>query len=69
VVKLELAKLDPFPGHHQNNEPLPVCQTDRQRREVGGRQDPRGKGPLRWPLVHGTIERLRTRAQQEGRTL
>jgi hypothetical protein len=32
VVKLELAKLDPFPGHPRNNEPLPVLQMDRDKR-------------------------------------
>jgi hypothetical protein len=32
VVKLELVKPDPFPGHPRNDEPPPILQTDRDKR-------------------------------------
>jgi hypothetical protein len=40
VVKLELAKTDPFPERPWNDEPPPPYPPDGQRQEVGGRRDP-----------------------------
>jgi hypothetical protein len=53
VVKLELAKLDPFPGHPRNDEPLPILRTDGDERwEVDEILEARVRYGSLWYMVH-----------------
>jgi hypothetical protein len=52
VVKLKLAKPDPFPGRPLNDEPLPVLQTDRDERwEVAKILEARVRYDSLWYMV------------------